>query len=217
MRTTDATAGQARHSLTILEQQSLSADDYRTLHDGYLAALAQAAKAGTLPELKTFRAMLKLGAVMPETFRLTVDYGQTLEAMIAAGNYNWKDDDLTAKRFPIKGNGIVQFEACLFHFNRAIESKDAIKAIETADPKNPWVPAKTEHLLSFGIAFPDEQRKYPVIALGSVAKIDGRRYAPGLWEFVSERSLGPLWLGRGRGREWGEHWRFLAVRQVSVA
>jgi hypothetical protein len=210
---TTATAGQAKHSLTILEQQGLSADDYRTLHDGYLAALAQAAKAGTLPELKTFRAMLKLSAAMPESFRLTVDYGQTLEQMIAAGNYDWKNDDLTAKRFPIKGAGIVEFEACLFHFDRVIESKDAIKAIESADKDNPWTPAKTEHVLSFGIAFPEEQRKYPIVGLGSVAQVDGDRRVPGLWRGGSGRSLDLRWFGDG----WYWYCRFLAVRQVSAA
>ncbi|MDB5265339.1 MAG: hypothetical protein JWM39_52 [Parcubacteria group bacterium] len=208
-----ATAGQAKHSLTILEQQGLTAADYAKLHDGYLAALAQAAKAGTLPELKTFRAMLKLTAVMPESFRLTVDYGQTLEQMIAAGNYDWKNDDLTAKRFPIKGDGIVEFEVCLFHFDRMIESKDAIKAIEAADSTNPWAPAKTEHLLSFGIAFPEEQRKYPVIGLGSVARVGGYRNVPGLWEYGSERDLRLYWFEG----EWGGLCRFLAVRQVSAA
>jgi len=213
MRTTDATAGQAKHSLTILEQQGLSADDYRKLHDGYLAALAQAAKAGTLPELKTFRAMLNLDAMMPERFRLRVDYDQSLEQMIAVGNYDRKNDDLTARHFPITGDGIVEFEACLFHLDRVIESKDAITIIERADPKNPWAPAKTEHLLSFGVMFPEEQRKHPVIGLGSVVDIRGARAVPVLSGDESRRGLSIDWFDGGRH----ESCRFLAVRRVSAA
>ena len=44
---------------------------------------------------------------------ISVDYSETLEQMIAAGRYDWKNSDLTAKRFPIKGKGIVEFEAML--------------------------------------------------------------------------------------------------------
>ena len=213
MSTTDATSGQARHSLVILDQQSLSADNYRTLHDGYLADLAQATKAGTLPDRQTFRTMLKLNAVMPETFRMNVDYGLPLEAMIAAGHYDWKNGNLTGKLFPIKGDGIVEFEACLFHFNRVIESKDAIKAIKAADKDNPWSAAKVEQVLSFGAVCPEEQCKYPIIGLGSVAEIGGNRYVPVLWGYGSERGLGLDWFGSG----WGGGCRFLAVRKVSAA
>lgn len=219
MSTTDtapATAGQARHSLTILDQQGLSADNYRTLHDGYLADLAQAVKLGTIPDRQTFRTMLKLNALAPESFRLTVDYGQPLEAMIAAGKYDWKNDDITAKRFPLiakeSNGGIVEVEACLFHFNRVIESKYAIKAIEAADKDNPWTAGQIEHVLAFGAFFPEEQRKFPVIGLGSVAGILGGRSVPGLWEGGTGRGLGLDWWGGG----WRDGCRFLAVRKVSA-
>jgi hypothetical protein len=212
MSTQPATSGQARQSLLILEQAGLSADNYRTLHDGYLADLAQAAKAGALPDRQTFRTMLKLNAVMPETFRLTTDYSQPLEAMIACGHYDWKNDDITPKRFPLKGEGIVEVEACLFHFNREIESKDAIKAIESADKDNPWSASQIEHILAFGAFFPEEQRKFPIIGLGSVAEIRGDRYVPALWKLGSKRSLDLSWFGS----RWFGHCRFLAVRKVSA-
>jgi hypothetical protein len=211
--TSPATAGQAKHSLVILEQQNLSADDYRKLHDGYLADLAQAVKAGTLPDRQTFRAMLKLNAVMPEAFRLTVNHDQTLEAMIATGKYDWKNDDITAKRFPLTGEGLVEVEACLFHFDRSISSEDAVKAIETADKQNPWTPGQIEHVLSFGAFFPEEQRKYPVVGLGSVVEVSGLRHVPELWEDGAGRRLDLSWW---KG-DWDEDYRFLAVRKVSAA
>lgn len=200
-----ATAGQAKHSLVILEQQGLSSDGYRKLHDGYLADLAQAVKAGTLPDRQTFRAMLKLNAVMPEAFRLTVNYGQPLAAMIAAGKYDRKNDDITAKRSPLTGEGLVEVEACLFHFDRSISSEDAVKAIETADKQNPWTPGQIEHVLSFGTFFPEEQHKYPVVGLGSVVKINGNRNVPELWKNDAKRKLDLNWWKD----DWNENYRFL--------
>jgi hypothetical protein len=40
-------------------------------------------------------------------YPVTIDYGQRLDAMIAAGRYDWVDSDLTAERFPITGRGKV--------------------------------------------------------------------------------------------------------------
>jgi hypothetical protein len=148
-----------------------------------------------------------------DTFRLTVDYDQTLEQMIAAGRYDWKNSDITAKRFPIEGKGIVEFEGRYFHFNRDISSENAIKEIEAADPKNPWSAAKIEHVLSHGKTFPEEQRNFPIIGLGSVAEVDGHRYVPGLYSGGSERRLDLGWFGV----DWFPVFRFLAVRKVSAS
>ncbi len=104
-------------------------------------------------------------------FHLTVDYSQTLEQMIADGNFDLKNREITSKHFPVKGEGVVQFECCYFRFDSYISSKDAVKRIETANTENPWMPAQTEHLLSNGKQFPEDQRKFKIIALGSVEKI----------------------------------------------
>jgi hypothetical protein len=145
-------------------------------------------------------------AISPEgILMLSVDYSQTLEQMIAAGRYDWKNDDLTAKRFPIKGEGTEEVEAKLFHFGRSISSEDAKRLIEEAG----WEVAKTEHLLAFGVKHPDEQRKFPIIALGSVGEVGGDRGVPCLDGSGSERSLGLRWWGY----DWNSDCRFLAVRK----
>lgn len=213
MSTTTGTAGQAKHSLVILEQQGLSADNYKTLHDGYLADLAKAAKAGTLPDRKIFREMLKLGPIMTDTFRFAVDYDRGLALMIDDGHYDWKNGDITPERFPIKGKGIVEFEGCLVHFGRGTESAANVKAIEEADQVDPWSAGAIEHLLAFGAKFPQEQRKFPIIALGSVVSINGNRCVPELWWNGTERYLYLIWFD---GRWFGTY-RFLAVRKVSAA
>jgi len=102
-----------------------------------------------------------MGAPMNDTaqtltdqFRLTVDYGQSLPEMIAAGHYDWTNDNITVNRFPITGAGTVSVEARLFHLFHLdchISSEDVVEAIKSADTTNPWEPAKIEHLLTIAL------------------------------------------------------------------
>ena len=125
---------------------------------------------------------------------ITVDYGLPLEHMIAAGRYDWIDDDITAERFPVKGEGVAEFETKLFRFD-VVSSGNAIKEIEAQG----WQAAGIEHLLSFGAANPDEQRKYPIVALGSIGR--GRWRSPravsrrGRFEARPQPALVGRWLG----------------------
>jgi hypothetical protein len=150
-------------------------------------------------------------ALVADQVLLTVDYGQSLQQMIAAGRYDWINPDITATRFPMQGTDTVPIETRLFHFDRFISSADAVAAITTADAENPWEPAKIEHLLSFGAAHPDEQRRYPIVALGSVAEVGGHRRVPYLYRDDTKRSLSLGWWVS----DWGGFYRFLAVRNRS--
>jgi hypothetical protein len=144
---------------------------------------------------------------------ISIDYSMSLEAMIAAGNYDWKNDNIAAEKFPVEGTGIGQFETKIFHFDRYLSSDDAVAAIKDEDRERPWEPAKIEHLLAFGAAHPDEQRKYPIIGLGSVAEVYGLRLVPYLYEGGARRDLGLGWWDD----DWDGDYRFLAVRQQSLA
>ncbi len=142
-------------------------------------------------------------------FRLMVDYGQSLEQMIDAGRYDYANNDITTKRFPIKWEGKVEFEGRYFHFNRTTSSKNAIAAMKEAG----WEPANIEHLLVLGEKYPDEQRKFPIIGLGSVAEVFGLRDVPVLYGDGSERNLSLSWFGGA----WDGSCRFLAVRNKASA
>jgi hypothetical protein len=144
---------------------------------------------------------------------ITVDYGKSLQEMIASGHYDWINDDITPKRFPITGSGTAQLEVKLFHFDWHISSEGAVGAIKADDAHNPWEPAKIEHLLAYGAKNPDEQRKYPIIALGSVAEVGGSRGVSYLCRLGVRRSLN---LG-GWVNVWDGRCRFLAVRNLSSA
>ncbi len=152
--------------------------------------------------------------VAPAENTILVDYNLTLEQMIAAGKFDWLNNDINSNQFPVKGEGLVNYEVRLFEFNEVISSQDAEKRIEEADPANPWEPARIEHLLAFGTKYPEEQRKHPILALGSVgnASFFGKRNVPYLYRRVTGRSLHLDWWSN----EWHPFYCFLAVRKYII-
>lgn len=146
-----------------------------------------------------------------EAQTIIIDYSLILEQMVAAGRYDWKHDDITAEHFPITGNGVITLETKLFHFNRLIQSEEATKLIVSADLNNSWQVAKIEHELAYGTAYPEEQRKFPIIALGSSCELGGARFVPCLGRYGTQRDL---YLDN-----WCDYWeadgRFLAFRLLA--
>jgi hypothetical protein len=138
----------------------------------------------------------------------TIDFGQSLEDMIATGKYDSANADITAKHFPVEGVGIQKFRSKLFHFNRYISSKAAVAAIK----KEGFEPATHVHGLAFGATFPDEQRKYPIACLGSSARVVRVRRFVCLYRLDAERLLDLF--------RWSDYWsdygRVLGVQEVSA-
>lgn len=142
----------------------------------------------------------------PISFTVTVDYAKTVEEMVAAGKYDWKNRDITSKNFPVKAGESGPVEVYLIHFDRRMSSDDAIKEMDRMG----FRPAELPYLLAFGAKNPDEQRKYPILALGSVWRYSyGRRFVPELWSGGSGRHLSLGWFEGG----WHQHDRFLALRK----
>jgi hypothetical protein len=139
----------------------------------------------------------------------TVDFGQTLDAMIAAGKYDRKDDAITADKFPVEGSGIKKFRNKLFHFDRYISSKGAVSAMR----KEKFTPATHVHGLTLGATFPDMQRKYPIACLGSSAWVTDYRFVVYLYGDFAQRNLHL----RHWDVDWDGHWRLLGVQEVSGA
>ncbi|MFZ2309916.1 MAG: hypothetical protein WAW11_00010 [Patescibacteria group bacterium] len=140
---------------------------------------------------------------------LNVDYTKTIEQAIADGNYDWKNSDVTAENFPISpemAGKKVEVKTKLFQFNRDISSEDV--ALEMN--KDGYRPATLMELLVLGFLFPELQRQFPIIALGSVwPNADLDRCVPYLGGDGSGRRLDLGWFGSG----WGAHYRFLGVRK----
>lgn len=51
--------------------------------------------------------LVRAGAASRNVFPVTLDYGQSLDQMIAAGNYDYRNDYITAENFPVNGEGKV--------------------------------------------------------------------------------------------------------------
>ena len=141
------------------------------------------------------------------SYSITIDYGKTLEEMVKAGAYDWKNSDITSEHFPIDGNGMVECTTELVHFNRSISTDDALAELD----KQGFRPATIEELLAFGSTNPEIQRQFPIIALGSVwASRGGDRCVAYLNRRGSERGLSLDWFDDD---DWDDHCRFLAVRK----
>ena len=139
-------------------------------------------------------------------FTVRVDYTKSLADMVNAGGYSCVDVGVTPANFPLEGDGVVKTEIVLVHFDRDIEFDDAIKELE----QRGLVPCKIEHLLDLGAKYPDLQREYPIVCLGSSwVNSHGGRLVPSLNSFHGCRRIDLYWFGDG----WDDDWRFLAVRK----
>jgi hypothetical protein len=144
-----------------------------------------------------------------EEISLAVDYSQTVEQMVAAGKYGWKNPNITEEHFPLPveltGQKTV-VSAKLFHFNRSISSDDAISEMDRAG----YRPATLMELLVLGFILPGLQRQFPIVALGSIwLSADGHRYVPCLGVGDGKRGLDLDWFDS----VWRACCRFLGVRK----
>jgi hypothetical protein len=148
-----------------------------------------------------------MAAIATENYIVTVNYAQTLEEMIAAGKYDWLKSDIKAKNFPVDGKGTSAVNIELVHFNRTMHSDEALAELNKMGLLRP---ANLPELLAFGATYPDKQREFPIVALGSVWRgHGGGRGVACLDCGGSERRLLLRWGEFG----WRARYRFAAVRK----
>lgn len=142
-----------------------------------------------------------------ESVMLVIDHSRTLQEMINAGNYDWSNNNIIVKNFPISlemTEKKVEVSAKLFHFNRVISSENAISEMDKAG----YRPATLVELLALGEAQPELQRQFSIIALGSFwHDALGSRRVPCLLVDDDGRELSLHWFGG----DWIADYRFLAV------
>lgn len=136
-----------------------------------------------------------------ETAELEVNYDLNIQEMIDAGHYDHVELYPTTS---FKQMGMVVVEVKLFHFDRYISSKEAVREIRKAGFRS----AKMEELLAFGAKLDSELLEFPITALGS-----GFFYSKNLYVLGIERHSSAYWLnGHWFGETWEEEMRFLAVK-----
>ena len=141
----------------------------------------------------------------PPAFQVTVDYSQPLETMIKTGKYDWVDEKATSKNFPVEGEGQVDVEVILVHFDRYVTTEE----VEAEFEKRGLRPARIEELLALGAAHPDLQREYYIVSLGSRCVFGDSERVPVLDRRDGKRVL---YLSDYRDR-WNERCRRAAVRK----
>ncbi len=156
-----------------------------------------------------------------KTYPAVVDYTKTLYQMITDGKYDLYNPNITPENFPIfpvfeHGKTEVAFQ--IIHPSEFSSTKEIIAEMNRCNLR----PATLPELLAFGAKYPDIQRQFPIVALGSIWRwthyahwfgesipSDERRYVATLFVDRVDRR----WLGLFEyDVEWTEGgWRFLAV------
>jgi hypothetical protein len=137
-------------------------------------------------------------------FSFTVNYDQPIEEARKAGNYDWENSDITSKNYPTSRKGTADIVLHIEHFDRQISSETVIAELD----KKGLRPAETHELLALGATYPELQREFPIIALGSVWQDrDGGRSVPCLDRGGSKRGLDLDWFDG----KWRADYRFAAI------
>lgn len=149
------------------------------------------------------RVFKKAKRVVGNLYRLIVDYDRPFDRMIYHLGCDYNNSNITEKNFPSQESGSKEVEFVLHHPNRTIRSNEVLKEMEGQNLR----PATLKELAAFGIKYPNMQRDFPIVALGSVWRDFIGRHVPFLWGVDGGRDLGLDWFGR----DWGSYCRFLAV------
>jgi len=140
------------------------------------------------------------------SYVIFVDFGISVEKLVRLGNYDWSNSDITSAHFPTRRTGKVETKVELIHLDRNISSDDTLKELD----KMGYRPAEAHELLAFGAKYPDVQREFPIVALGSVLQdLYGYRDVVCLHDDDAERNADLCLFDHG----WDGYWRFAAVRK----
>lgn len=148
--------------------------------------------------------------------KITVDYTKTVYQAIAEGNYDWKNSKINDKNFPTPEGAIgkkIEKVTQLFDFNIKFSvdefELDEYSIILSMHNKG-FRPATLMENLFFGIEYPNLQKLFPIVGLGSTWRdmgIGNSRFSPYLYADKNGRKLGLVRYSNCRGG----HNRYLGV------
>ena len=149
-------------------------------------------------------------------YSVMVDYKKPVSEYLEDANYDSVNSNIVDENFPIKPICCTEYcewyhkpaELQLLHFGRQV----TIEEVKNELDKQALLPANIWELLAFGIAYPDPQRKFQIVALGSSwTRSDGARYVPELSsDERNPRRAHLCHLGRSG---FGSDCHFLAIRK----
>lgn len=207
-----ATYRQAQQVLKFVGQQELSGKQLQSLLvSGLFTDILEAAATDGFAKLHrdTVRVALGLPKLTPdpdiiELGELTVGEKATTEVLVAAGEYNYANENITTANFPITRRGPRKLY--LVHYKKDMDTEEVEAAVAAMGDKEL---AKVENLLAVG-AHPKHkklQQEFPIICLGSSAVLYGTRNVPCLDGWGGRRKLDLYYYDYG----WDDDCRFLLV------
>jgi hypothetical protein len=141
-----------------------------------------------------------------EVFPLSVNYDLPVQEAIDAGNYQAVSSSITSRNFPSSRRGKAQVEIILTRFEGRMTSEEVVTELG----KEGLRPAELPEFLAFGAEYPEVQRRFSIVALGSVWRDPkGYRNVPCLFTASEGRYLDLHWWDDG----WYSYSRFAAIRK----
>jgi hypothetical protein len=139
-----------------------------------------------------------------EVFPLSVNYDLSVEDAVDAGNYQGVNGSITSRNFPSKRHGQANAEIVLVRFDLRITSENVLSELD----KEGLRAAELPEFLAFGAEYPEVQREFSVVGLGSVWQDPkGYRNVPCLYTASEGRYLDLHWWDDG----WYSYSRFAAL------
>jgi len=141
-----------------------------------------------------------------DIFPVAVNYDLPVEAAIQAGDYQAVHPAIASNNFPPTRRGQAELEIMLVRFDDRMTSEDVVRKLDEEGLRA----AELHEFLAFGAQYPDVQRNFSVVGLGSVWR-DRKSYrnVPCLYAASEGRHLDLHWWDDG----WYSHSRFAAVRK----
>ena len=131
-----------------------------------------------------------LVANLGEVYPLDV-FGHSINDLVKQGNYGWSNSDINDGNF--QADEMHQAEVILKHFDKDMSTEAVLKALDADGLR----PATMSELLEFSSRYPELQKQFPIVALGSFWQGPGGRRCVGyLYYFGGPRELSLLWVGR---------------------
>lgn len=123
---------------------------------------------------------------------------------VKSGNYDWSNSDISDKHFT--ADQPHDCDLILKHFGKDMSTDAVLKALDAEGLR----PATMSELLALGAQYPELQRQFPIIALGSVWQdLFGSRYVGYLFSYGSKRELNLRYYDY----DWSDLCRFAAIRK----
>ena len=88
------------------------------------------------------------------------------------------DRRINQKNFPFSSVTTDEWEFRVIQFAEDVFSEEVSSSLVDFNTGGPWQLAGIEHLLTYGKYHPDDQRRNPIVSLGSVGVIDRTQYVP---------------------------------------